>query len=315
MLTRIDGIRVGHAHDATSLTGCTVVLFPTQTTAGVDVRGGAPGTRETDLLSPECTVQHVNAIALCGGSAFGLAAATGVMSWLREHDIGYDVGLTKVPIVPAAVIFDLGCGDHLAYATPDMGYQACANATNTTVEGCVGAGIGATVGKMPGLTAMKSGVGTFAITLPDGITVAALVVNNAFGDIYREQTGELIAGARLPDGTFFNIATQLRGGIDMPIFSGSNTTLVVVATDATLSKSECRKIAQMAQDGLARSIKPIHTPYDGDVIFAAATNTKPTANLMQLGSVAADVVSAAVERSVVCAIPMGGFPAIHETRV
>ncbi|MEY2845053.1 MAG: hypothetical protein RL076_599 [Chloroflexota bacterium] len=311
MLTRINGIRVGHAHDAARFTGCTVVLFPANTTAGVDVRGGAPGTRETDLLAPECTVQHVNAIALCGGSAFGLAAATGVMSWLREHDTGYDVGLTKVPIVPAAVIFDLGCGDHLAYATSDMGYQACENASSETEEGCVGAGIGATVGKMPGLTAMKSGIGSYAITLPDGITVAALVVNNAFGDIYREQTGELIAGARLPDGSFFNIASQLRGGIPMPTFTTSNTTLVVVATDATLSKSECRKVAQMAQDGLARSIKPIHTPYDGDVIFTTSTNTKPTANLMQLGSVAADVVSVAIERSVLMATAMGGFPAIR----
>lgn len=311
MLTRINGIRVGHAHDVSRLTGCTVVLFPANTTAGVDVRGGAPGTRETDLLAPECTVQHVNAIALCGGSAFGLAAATGVMSWLREHDTGYDVGLTKVPIVPAAVIFDLGCGDYLAYATSDMGYQACVNASNETEEGCVGAGIGATVGKMPGLTAMKSGIGSYAITLPDGITVAALVVNNAFGDIYREQTGELIAGARLPDGSFFNIASQLRGGIQMPTFATSNTTLVVVATDATLSKSECRKVAQMAQDGLARSIKPIHTPYDGDVIFTTSTNTKPSTNLMQLGSVAADVVSIAIERSVLLATTMGGFPAIR----
>lgn len=311
MLTHVKGIRVGHAHDTTALTGCTVVLFPEHTTASVDVRGGAPGTRETDLLAPECTVQHVNAIALCGGSAFGLAAANGVMQWLREHDIGYDVGITKVPIVPAAVIFDLGCGDHLAYATADMGYAACTNASaDPVVEGCVGAGMGATVGKMPGMTATKSGIGSYAITLPDGTTVAALVVNNAFGDIYREQTGELIAGAQLPDGTFFNIAAQLRGGITIPTFNGSNTTLVVVATDATLSKSECRKVAQMAQDGLARTIKPIHTPYDGDVIFAAATNTRPAPNIMQLGSVAADVVSAAVERSVAFASAMAGIPAM-----
>ncbi len=311
MLTRVEGIRVGHAHDETRLTGCTVVLFPDNTTAGVDVRGGAPGTRETDLLAPECTVQHVNAIALCGGSAFGLAAATGVMTWLREHNIGYDVGFTKVPIVPAAVIFDLGCGDHLAFASSEMGYEACSNASSGDVaEGCVGAGMGATVGKMPGLTATKSGIGSYAITLPDGTTVAALAVNNAFGDIYREQTGELIAGARLPDGTFFNIAAQLRGGLAIPTFSASNTTLVVVATDATLSKSDCRKVAQMAQDGLARTIKPIHTPYDGDVIFAAATNARPAPNLLQLGSVAADVVSAAIERSVVYATSMGGIPAM-----
>ena len=312
MLTRITGIRVGHAHDRERLTGCTVVIFPDNTTASVDVRGGAPGTRETDLLAPECTVQHINAIALCGGSAFGLAAANGVMTWLREQNVGYDVGITKVPIVPAAVIFDLGCGDHLAYATSDMGYQACTNATTDAVaEGCVGAGMGATVGKIPGLTAMKSGIGSYAITLPDGVTVAALVVNNAFGDIYREQTGEQIAGAKLPDGSFFNIAAQLRGGISMPIFNPSNTTLVVVATDALLSKSECRKVAQMAQDGLARTIKPIHTPYDGDVIFAASTNTKPADNIVQLGSVAADVVSAAVERSVMRATSIAGIPAAH----
>ncbi len=313
-LTKVSGIRVGHADDAEALTGCTVILLPDHTTASVDVRGGAPGTRETDLLAPECTVQHIHAITLCGGSAFGLAAADGVMRWLRQKDIGFDVSVTKVPIVPAAVIFDLGCGNPLAYATPDMGYEACNAASDAPVtEGCVGAGMGASVGKMLGPSGcMKSGIGSYAITLPDGTTVAALVVNNAFGDIYRERTGQIIAGTRLPSGQFFDMAAQLRGGHAVPEFNGGNTTLVVVATDATLSKSECRKVAQMAQDGMARAIKPIHTPFDGDVIFTVATNQRPAPAMVQLGSVAADVVAAAIERSVAMATSMAGMPAMRD---
>lgn len=316
-LTRINGVRVGHAQDYDALTGCTVVLFPEHTTASVDVRGGAPGTRETDLLAPECTVQHINAICLSGGSAFGLAAADGVMQWLRERDIGFDAGVTRVPIVPGAVIFDLGCGSATAHASATMGYEACENAsTQPVAQGCVGAGTGATVGKILGAQGwMKSGVGSSAITLPDGTTIAALVINNAFGDIYRERTGEIIAGTRLPDGSFANMSSQLRGGIDVPTFAGGNTTLVVVATDATLTKSECRKVAQMAQDGMARTIKPVHTPYDGDVIFVAATNERSTPPMLQLGSVAADVVAAAIESSVMTATTLAGIPAISSPRV
>lgn len=311
-LTRVNGVRVGHAQDYDALTGCTVVLLPEHTTASVDVRGGAPGTRETDLLAPECTVQHIHAVCLSGGSAFGLAAADGVMCWLRERGIGFDAGVTRVPIVPAAVIFDLGCGSATAHASAEMGYLACDNATSEPVQqGCVGAGTGATVGKMFGAHGwMKSGIGSSAITLPDGTTIAALVVNNAFGDIYRERTGEIIAGTRLPDGTFANMSSQLRGGVDIPTFAGGNTTLVVVVTDASLSKSECRKVAQMAQDGMARTIKPVHTPYDGDVIFVASTNQLPAPPMLQLGSVAADVVAAAIESSVLTATSLAGIPAV-----
>lgn len=311
-LTRVNGVRVGHAQDYDALTGCTVVLLPEHTTASVDVRGGAPGTRETDLLAPECTVQHIHAVCLSGGSAFGLAAADGVMCWLRERGIGFDAGVTRVPIVPAAVIFDLGCGSATAHASAEMGYHACDNATSEPVQqGCVGAGTGATVGKMFGAHGwMKSGIGSSAITLPDGTTIAALVVNNAFGDIYRERTGEIIAGTRLPDGTFANMSSQLRGGVDIPTFAGGNTTLVVVVTDASLSKSECRKVAQMAQDGMARTIKPVHTPYDGDVIFVASTNQLPAPPMLQLGSVAADVVAAAIESSVLTATSLAGIPAV-----
>jgi L-aminopeptidase/D-esterase-like protein len=313
-ITRVAGVRVGHAHDEVGMTGCTVVLLPEQTTASVDVRGGAPGTRETDLLAPECTVQYINALCLSGGSAFGLAGADGVMRWLRERGIGFDAGITKVPIVPGAVIFDLMCGSPDAHANADLGYQACENAHDGPVaQGCVGAGMGATVGKLLGPQGwMKSGIGSSAITLASGVTVGALVVNNAFGDIYRDSSGEIIAGARLPDGMFLNIAAQMRESARIPTFSGSNTTLVVVVTDATLSKSECRKVAQMAQDGMARSIKPVHTPYDGDVIFVAATNTKPAPPMLQIGSVAADVVSAAIENSVLTARSMAGIPAIND---
>jgi L-aminopeptidase/D-esterase-like protein len=311
-LTSIAGIRVGHSTDHASLTGCTVILLPEQSTASVDVRGGAPGTRETDLLAPECTVQHIHAICLSGGSAFGLAAADGVMRFLRSRDVGFDVGVGKVPIVPAAVIFDLTCGDPLAHATGDMGYHAAATASADPVsEGNIGAGTGATVGKILGAASwMKGGIGSTAITLPDGTTVAALVVNNAFGDIYAEKTGSILAGARNPAGGFLDTASFLRGGTDIPDFNGGNTTLVVVATDATLTKSECRKVAQMAQDGMARSIKPVHTPFDGDVIFVVSTNTKPSIPMIQLGSTAADVVAAAIERSVRCATAVDGIPAL-----
>jgi L-aminopeptidase/D-esterase-like protein len=313
-LTAIAGIRVGHTDDHTTVTGCTVILLPPHTTASVDVRGGAPGTRETDLLAPECTVQHIHAICLAGGSAYGLAAADGVMRYLREQNVGFDVGVGKVPIGPAAVIFDLTCGDPLAHATAEMGYTAAAAATaEPVIEGNAGAGYGATVGKIRGAESwMKGGVGSTAITLPDGTCVAALVVNNAFGDIYNIQSGAILAGARSPDGTFLDTTAFLRGGTRIPDFAGGNTTLVVVATDATLTKSECRKLAQMAQDGMARAIRPVHTPYDGDVIFVVSTNDRPALPMMQLGTAAADIVAVAIARSVQCATSLPGIPALSD---
>lgn len=313
-LTNIAGVRVGHAQDAAALTGCTVVLLPPDTTCSVDVRGGAPGTRETDLLAPQAMVQHINAICLAGGSAFGLAATTGVVAWLRERDIGFPVRVARVPIVPAAVLFDLALGRPDRWPDEAMGYLACQQAHAGPVEeGCVGAGIGAAVGKILGIEhATKSGVGCAALTLPDGVTVAALVATNAFGDVRRDDGGAIIAGARLPEGGFLDTARQLRGTSADLIFSGGNTTLAVVVTDAQLDKAGCRKLAEMAQDGLARTIRPIHTPFDGDLIFAAATGERAAPPLIVLGSAAADVLAEAVERSVLTAIGMGGLPAARD---
>jgi L-aminopeptidase/D-esterase-like protein len=310
-LTSIAGIRVGHAHDGDALTGCTVILLPPETVGAVDVRGGAPGTRETDLLAPQAMVQHVNALCLAGGSAYGLAAATGVMAWLNERDIGFDVRVAKVPIVPAAVLFDLAMGRADCWPDAAMGYAACDAAHADVVEeGCVGAGIGAAVGKLLGMSrATKGGLGSAAITLPDGATVAALAVTNAFGDVRRDNGGEILAGARTVEGRFADSARLLRELPAQLIFSGGNTTLVVVATDAKLDKAACTKLAEMAQDGLARTIRPIHTPFDGDVVFAVATGSQPAPHLVVLGSAAADVVATAIERSVLQAVGMGGIPA------
>jgi L-aminopeptidase/D-esterase-like protein len=255
-------------------------------------------------------VQHIHAICLAGGSAYGLAAASGVMEWLREHEIGFDVRVARVPIVPAAVLFDLALGRADRWPDPAMGYASCAQAhTGPVAEGSVGAGIGAAVGKILGMgQAMKGGLGSAALTLPDGATVAALVVTNAWGDIRRDDGGAILAGARNRAGGFADTSHLLRTRAPELIFAGGNTTLAIVATDATLSKADCKKLAEMAQDGLARTIRPIHTPFDGDIIFAAATNTKPTSHLTILGSATADVLATAVERSVLCATSLGGLP-------
>ena len=312
-LTAISGIAVGHAQDEQALTGCTVVLLPEGSTCGVDVRGGGPGTRETDLLDPSAMVQHVHAICLAGGSAFGLAAATGIMAWLHERGIGFDTGVARVPIVPAAVIFDLGIGAADRWPDEAMGRAACqAASTQSVAEGCVGAGTGATVGKVFGMaSAMKSGVGSAALRLPGGVTVAALAVTNAFGDVRREN-GSIMAGARGPDGSFVDTATWLRSEQAHLAFGGLNTTLAVVATAATLDKADCRKLAQMAQDALARTIRPIHTPFDGDTVFAAATNARPAPHMAVLGSAAADILATAILRSVSMATAANGIPAVHD---
>lgn len=309
-LTAVAGVAVGHAQDAAALTGCTAVLLPPCTTAGVDVRGGGPGTRETDLLDPSATVQHIHAICLTGGSAFGLAAATGVVQWLYERGIGFDTGVARVPIVPAAVIFDLGIGAADRWPDAAMGYAACQSANTAAVpEGCVGAGSGATVGKVAGMAAAtKSGLGSAARTLPDGTTVAALAVTNAFGDV-RRADGTIIAGARRAEGGFVDTVAWLQSEQAHTLFSGLNTTLAIVATDATLDKASCRKLAQMAQDALARAIHPIHTPFDGDTVFAVATNARPAPHMVVLGSAAADVLFEAIQRSVASATDAGGVPA------
>jgi L-aminopeptidase/D-esterase-like protein len=315
-ITDVPGVLVGHAHDLDAITGCTVVLTTAGAVAGVDVRGGAPGTRETDLLDPTAMVQQIHAIALCGGSAFGLAAVTGVVEWLREHEIGFDAGVAKVPIVPAAVMIDLAIGRNDRWPDAAMGYAACQAAGASVAEGCVGAGAGATVGKLFGAAAAcKSGVGTWSETLADGTTIGALAVCNAWGDVYRESTGEILAGTRdMASGQFVNSVELLRRADYQAALRSmqlwpQNTTLAVVATDAELTKAEATKLAQMAQDALARTIRPIHTPFDGDTVFALSTGRRPALPLVVLGALAADVLARAIERAVLTATAMGGLPA------
>lgn len=300
-LTDVPGIRVGHAHDLAARTGCTVVLCEAEgATAGVDVRGAAPGTRETDLLNPENLVERVHAVLLAGGSVFGLDAACGVVRWLEERRIGFDTGVARVPIVPAAVIFDLAEGD--AQVRPDaaMGYEACERAADqASAEGRIGAGAGATVGKVLGV-AMSSpgGLGMASTKLAGGATVGVIVVVNAFGDIVDPSSGHVLAGARAPGGGWLDTQRMIEAATTTPRHPLSvmqNTTLAVVATDAALSKAQARKVAAMAHDGLARAIKPIHTMFDGDTIFALSTGTVQ-ADVTIIGAVAAELVSRAVVR-------------------
>jgi L-aminopeptidase/D-esterase-like protein len=315
-LTDVEGLLVGHAEDVGALTGCTVVLAQAGAVCGVDVRGGGPGTRETDLLSPSATVERVHAILLCGGSAFGLGAAQGVVQFLYERGVGFETPVARVPIVPAAVIFDLALGASNRWPDAAMGYHACLQAGPRIVEGSVGVGTGATAGKLRGVeAATKTGVGTASERLADGTTVAALAVANAWGDILAAD-GRILAGTRdLQRGGFADSARLLRRPETLAALSGfaaTNTTLVVVATDARLDKARATKLAQMAQAGLARAIWPIHTPFDGDSVFALATGARPAPHLALLGSVAADVVAEAVRRSATEALGRGGLPAGRE---
>ena len=316
-LTDVPGIQVGHHTLAERPTGCTVVLTPPGTVAGVDVPGGAPGTRETDLLDPVNTVQTVNAVVLAGGSAFGLDAASGVVRYLEERGIGYPVGpVVRVPIVTAAILYDLGVGeDWTVRPGPECGYQAAAGATAGAVEsGSVGAGAGATVGKLAGMgRAMKGGVGSASLTLPSGLVVAALVAVNAVGDVIDPATGRVVAGVRAEDGTTLADArVLLRSGFQPGGSAGQNTTIGVVATNARLTKAEATRVAQMAQDGYARAIYPVHTPGDGDVTFSLATGTLAEgarATAGQVGALAAEVVAAAILDAVRSATPLPGLPA------
>lgn len=316
-LTDVPGIRVGHYTDPRRATGCTVVLCPDGTVGGVDVRGAAPGTRETELLQPHAAVSEVHAVLLSGGSAYGLDAATGVMQWLEQHGTGLEIANQRVPIVPAAIIFDLWHGD--GHIRPDAvaGHAACQAARNTAVvQGSVGAGTGATVGKLWGVgRAMKGGVGSASVMV-EGVTIGALAVVNALGDVLDPTSGQPIAGARTDDGARLqnSMATLLRGEVPLPLQAGQATTLVVVATDATLTKAQAQKLAQMAHDGLARSINPVHTMGDGDVVFALATGEVHVAapSLTLLGSVAAEVTARAVVNAVQHAHSLPGIPAIRD---
>jgi L-aminopeptidase/D-esterase-like protein len=316
-ITDIAGIAVGHFTHPERATGCTVLLYPQGAVAGVDVRGGAPGTRETDLLRPENTVDRVHAVLLAGGSAFGLDAAGGVMRWLEERGHGFDVGTVRVPIVPAAVIFDLWHGDASIRPDAAAGHAACvAASTRPPAQGSVGAGAGATVGKLFGIDrAMAGGIGTASMRV-GGITVAALVVVNATGDVIEPASGQVLAGARKSAASHQPVHSTralLRGELAQRLQAGAATTIGVVATDAALDKAQCTKLATMAHDGLARSISPIHTPYDGDTLFALATGTATAAAPLGLmGVLAAEVTARAVLHAVEHALGRPGCPAARE---
>ena len=318
-ITDVEGIRVGHFTDSRRPTGCTVLIFEKGAAAGVDVRGAAPGTRETDLLNPINMAQQVQAILLSGGSAYGLDAATGVVRYLEEHGLGFHFGSVVVPIVPAAILYDLNVGDWKIRPTAESGYKACQNASSGRVsEGNVGAGAGATVGKMfGGKRAMKSGIGTASIRIAKtGVVVGAIVAVNAVGDVVDPKNGQIIAGARTPDGAgFMDSMAQIRAGRSVELQAGANTTIGVVSTNVAFDKTQMTKIAQMAHDGLARTINPVHTLADGDTIFAVATGAISTrANHGAIGALAADVMARAVVRAVMSARGIPGLPAAGDLR-
>jgi L-aminopeptidase/D-esterase-like protein len=322
-LTAVPGIKVGHHTLAERPTGCTVVLAEAGVTAGVDVRGSAPATRETDLLNPVNLVQVAHAIALSGGSAFGLDAASGVMRYLEERRIGFEFGPAHVPIVPAAAIFDLSVGDGRIRPGADCGYQAARAATDDVVrEGSVGAGEGATVGKAAGKSrSMKGGVGSAAIVMPGGLIVAALAVVNAAGDVIDPANGQVVAGVRTADGKGFADARKLlrAGGAAAPAAGRQNTTLGVVATNARLTKTEATRVSQMAHDGFARALAPSHTPGDGDVIFTLATGATGASGAAasdagQVGALAAEVMADAVVRAARQATGVQGIPAVRDLK-
>ena len=348
-ITDIAGIKVGHHTLKQRLTGCTAILVEEGAVAGVDVRGFAPGTRETDLLDPINTVQEIHGISLAGGSAFGLDAASGVVRYLEEKGRGFPVGELRIPIVPAAILFDLQVGDralkdtashkaeaerekplrgfpplrllskkpHRPKIRPDSncGYQAAKTATSGQVsEGNVGAGAGATVGKLLGIErAMKSGVGTYSITLDSGVTVGAIVVVNAVGTVVDPQTGNVVAGIRTEDGKELldtkEILQQLgKSSIDF----GENTTIGVVATNASLDPVQVTQVARMAQSGLARSIVPAHTPLDGDTLFSVATGELDSGDVTEIGSLAAEVTSQAIIRAVTSSEGIPNYPGVDD---
>jgi L-aminopeptidase/D-esterase-like protein len=313
-LTDVAGVKVGHFTDPRRPTGCTVVLTEGGAVCGVDVRGGAPGTRETDLLDPINVVDKVHAVVLSGGSAFGLEAATGVVRFLEEKGIGFPAGPVKVPIVPAAILFDLRLGDAKIRPDANAGYAAArAASTSEVLEGNVGAGAGATVGKLFDVDrAMKCGVGTASIRLPSGLVVAALVAVNAAGDVVDPASGRIVAGARTADGRGLagTLKALVAGRPPGEPLRGENTTIGVIATNAALTKAETTKVAQMAHDGLARTIAPVHTPWDGDTLFALSLGAAtPPGGVLVVGALAAEAVARAVLRAARTARGLPGLPA------
>lgn len=314
-LTAVEGIKVGHFTLAERPTGCTVVLIEAGATAGVDVSGNAPATRDTDLLDPRKMVGQIYGVSLSGGSLFGLSTVDGVLRYLEEKDIGIVYGNRHIPVVPGASIFDLGIGDARIRPTADCGYRAAqAASTAPVVEGSVGAGAGATLGKLGGMArAMKGGVGSAAIRMPDGLIVAALVVLNPLGDVIDPATGKVVAGVRTPAGNAFADARVLlrsgvRGGT-----GGDNSTIGVIATNARLTKAQASYLAELADDGYARAIWPIHTRVDGDVVFAVATGRMSgDPDMLTLGALAADVMSSAVIRAATEATSLPTVPALRD---
>ncbi len=320
----VDGIRVGHAQDNDAITGCTVVLCEDGAVGGIDQRGGAPGTRETDALHPVHLVEKVHAVMLAGGSAFGLDAASGAMRYLEEKGVGFNVGVARVPIVPSAILFDLGIGDAKRRPDAEMGYQACLNASDAPpAEGSVGAGTGATVGKILGMgQATKAGIGSAGAEIGGGVQVGALIAVNAFGDVIDPANGAILAGVRplakgpikLGSGQWadtLELMKGLAGRTVMDLAQRGNTVIGVVATNAKFNKEESNKLARMAMNGLARTIRPANTMLDGDTIFALATGKKK-ADVNIVGAFAAELVAEAVLRAVRQASGMGGIPAAHE---
>ena len=316
-ITDIPGFRVGHAQDLKGATGCTVVLCPPGTIGGVDIRGSAAGTRQTDSLHSFHFVDEVHAVLLSGGSAFGLDASGGVMRYLEERSIGYQTSTAKVPIVPTAIIYDLGLGDGQVRPDKEMGYQACLNSQSGRVEeGSVGVGTGATVGKLLGIQlATKGGVGTTSIALPSGVIVAALVAVNAFGDVVDPKERKILAGARDPENParFIDSTSRIKGGVILPRRDSGlqNTTLGVVATNVKLSKRQTIKVAQMAQSGLARTISPIHSTVDGDLIFALSAGDLQ-GDVNAVGLMAEEAVASAVIHAVIAADGLGFLPAYRD---
>ena len=326
-ITDVPGIEVGHAQDYDSLTGCTVILCRKGAVGGVDVRGGAPGTRETDLLNPLNLVSNVNAVVLAGGSAFGLDAATGVMRYLEEQKIGFNTGVARVPIVPSAILFDLNLGR--ADRRPDaaMGYEAAAAASKEpSREGNVGVGTGASIGRILGLnSAMKTGLGTASIDVGGGVIVGALIAVNAFGDVVDPNTGVILAGARTRKsknlrvgepgyfGDTLKMMKSVYGRTIMSFATHFNTVIGVVATNAKFNKAEANKVAQMAHNGIARAVRPAHTMLDGDTLFALATGRRK-ADVSTVGAYAAEAVAQAIVRAARSAASAGGLPGLADSQ-
>lgn len=316
-ITDVEGVKVGHVTDREAITGCTVILVENGAVAGVDIRGGAPGTRETDCLKPFHLVERVQAILLTGGSAFGLEAAGGVMQYLEERGFGFDVGVTRVPIVPAAVIFDLRIGNPKVRPDREMGYKACVLASVSCPEqGSVGAGCGATVGKIFGIDcSTKSGIGTASIELSDGVIVGAISVVNAFGDVISED-GKILAGARDPQtGKFVDTKKIMlqKEKLKLKFSQSENTTLCVVATNAKLTKEQANKVAQVSHNGIARAVVPSHTMVDGDTVFVLSVGDK-IRDINSIGVAAEEVVAQSIRNAVKFATSLGGIPSINEIK-